>query len=154
MGSSFCISGRLYGNPKTNMLRGGPPAGGKAPRIGFSVGTYDSYRKEMCYFRCIAFGKVAERINKFYHAKRAITVYGRIDNTVYRRPGEEKDTRSVQFVVTNADFPENGDGVPTIKDVMEEMEKSAENISAGEAEAAEAGFTQSSTPEDPDDLPF
>lgn len=161
MGSIFSITGRLYGNPRSNIRRGVIPEGNKA-RINFTVGTYDSYRKEMEYFYCVAFGGTAARIAKYYTAKRCISIQGRIGNSVYNQPGKDKPTRTVQFVVTSCDFPTDGDGVISLDKLKDEeialgtdihqRAKDAENETRGAGDG-------DPIPEDPadlhgDDLPF
>lgn len=146
MGTTCNITGRLYGKLKTNIERGAPE--GKTAFAAFSIGTYNWREKENDFFSCVAFGKQAETLVKFFYPKRAVSVNGRLTINRYK-DSEGQEHKNVQIVVSGIDFPTDGEGVPTMQAVHAQQHAN---------EAAEVHKEKSPTPpqldEDPDGLPF
>lgn len=156
MSSVFSITGRFYGQTKSNIRRG-EPVRGATPMVAFTVGEYNSWRKEMYYYRCIAFDKTAYRIMRYFTPKRCVTVSGRLGNNTFKKQGEEKEFRSVQFIVSTVDFPSDGDGVTPIAQARKNDLDSARDSIEGDREIdrfMEENPEPSAVPDDPDDLPF
>ena len=146
MGTVFNITGRLYGHVKTNFERGLPD--GKTPFAAFTVGCYNWRDKENDFFDCIAFGKNAESLAKFFHPKRAVSVSGRIAVNRYKNKDGDEQKR-IQFVANNVDYPTDGDGVPSMQAVH------AQKVNQDASQTyQERNPEPPPTPEDPDDLPF
>ena len=70
-------TGKFYGQLKTNIRRGEPPAGGTM-WAQFTVGVYNFYKKNVEFFPCVAFGKIAERVVKLHGDKRWCSIQGEL----------------------------------------------------------------------------
>jgi single-strand DNA-binding protein len=146
MSTLFNITGRLYGRLNTNIERGMPQD--KVPFAAFTVGSYNWKNKENDFYDCVAFGRNAESVAKFFTPKRAVSVSGRIGISKYKnKAGDE--TKKVQFTATTIDYPTDGEGVPS----MQAVHAQSVNQEASQKHQEERPEPPA-VPTDPDDLPF
>ena len=74
--------------------------------------TKDNEEKKTDWFRCVAFGKTAVFIDKYYHKGDGIELEGRMENSPYKDKDTDKTRDSWQLMVERVEFPKgkSGDG--------------------------------------------
>lgn len=92
--------------------------------------------KKTDWFRCVAFGKTAVFIDKYFKKGDGIELDGRMENSPYKDKDTDKNRDSWQLMVERVEFPKGGKG--------------GEGSGSSGSSAPVSGFEQI----DPDDLPF
>ena len=90
--NKIIIFGRLTKDPQMT-------ATGNNMMVRFSIADDKKYKREghpqTNYFNCVAFGKNAESLQKYFSKGRCILVIGRIDMDSYEKNGQKVNTFSV-----------------------------------------------------------
>lgn len=92
--------------------------------------------KKTDWFRCVAFGKTAVFIDKYFKKGDGIELDGRMENSPYKDKDTDKNRDSWQLMVERVEFPKGGKG--------------GEGSGSSGNSAPVDGFQSI----DPDDLPF
>lgn len=74
--------------------------------------TKEDQEKQTDWFRCVAFGKTAVFIDKYFKKGNGIELEGRMENSPYKDKDTDKNRDSWQFIVERVEFPKgkSGDG--------------------------------------------
>lgn len=91
--------------------------------------------KKTDWFRCVAFGKTAVFIDKYFKKGDGIELDGRMENSPYKDKDTDKNRDSWQLMVERVEFPKG---------------KGGEGSSSSESSAPVAGFSNINE----DDIPF
>lgn len=97
--------------------------------------TKEDQEKQTDWFRCVAFGKTAVFIDKYFKKGKGIELEGRMENSPYKDEDTDKNRDSWQFIVERVEFPKG---------------KGGEGSQSPEGAAPVEGFQSI----EPDDLPF
>lgn len=101
--NSVQLVGRLTRNPEIRVAN----AGSSIARFGLAVGRRfkQEGQPDADFISCVAFGKTAEFIEKYFHKGNAIGVQGRIQTGSYEKDGTKFYTTDV--VIENCEFVES-----------------------------------------------
>ena len=72
--------------------------------------TGENEEKKTDWFRCVAFGKTAVFIEKYFHKGDGIELEGRMENNPYKEKDSDKTRDSWQFMVERPEFPKGKSG--------------------------------------------
>lgn len=87
------ITGKFYGKPTSFTTSNGNDG------YGFSVGSYDPYKKQNDFFSCVAFGKLAEVIRRGFQIGDAVAICANITNDEYtNKKGENVKVTKFQVI--------------------------------------------------------
>ena len=73
----------------------------------------DDEEKKTDWFRCVAFGKTAVFIDKYFKKGDGIEIIGRMENSPYKDKDTDKLRDSWQLVTEGVEFPKGGKSAPT-----------------------------------------
>jgi len=91
------ITGAFWGKPTSFSTKNGDEG------FGFSVGSYDPYKKKNDFFQCVAFGKLAELIRRGHGIGDAVAIVANITNDEYvNKKGE--NVKVTKFQVLQVDL--------------------------------------------------
>lgn len=135
--NSVCIAGKFYGTTKA----GNSKSSGKR-YFRFSIGQHNTQLRRMEYFRCVAYGALAELCEKHHRAKDTITIGGRL--TSYDMGEGENKSKITEVWVQDVDM--SGAYNRGAFEASEEQKKKWADRDAKREDAK--------VPDDDDDLPW
>ena len=141
--STVSLPGRCYGEPRTNIEADtNKSPEGKVSYMTFTVGEYDFKKRGVNFYDCIAFGKTAELVHRFWAKNRSAVVEGNLDVEEIVTHDDRK-IKKIRIVAHRVIFLTDGDQ-QIEKDKPVEVKKEEPVFEAPTDEA----------PEREDNLPF
>lgn len=107
--STVALPGRLYGEPVTNIdPETGEVNSGKTAVFDFTVGEYDFRKRSVNFYKCVAFGRTAETVARYWAKNRSVVVEGNLDVNEFSMPDGAK-RKQVRIIAHRVLFLTDGD---------------------------------------------